>query len=61
MTEFAARLGLGEVEIASGRAAAGRARLETLQKDATAKGFLLVARQSAGALATRPASGSVSR
>ena len=54
--EFAARLALGEVELASGRTAAGRARLETLQKDATAKGFLLVARQSADALALKLAS-----
>ena len=54
--EFAARLALGEVELASGRTAAGRARLETLQTDATAEGFLLVARQSADALALKLAS-----
>ena len=54
--EFAARLALGEGELASGRTAAGRARLETLQTDATAEGFLLVARQSADALALKLAS-----
>lgn len=47
--EFEARLALGEIELASGQVAAGRARLETLEKEATAKGFLLIARQAAAA------------
>lgn len=45
--EFAVRLALGEAEIASGQATAGRARLDALEKDATARGFLVLARQAA--------------
>ena len=45
--QFEARLALGEVEIRSGRVAAGKTRLTTLQKDAQAKGFLLIARKAA--------------
>ena len=41
-----ARLVLGEVEIGSGQAANGRARLEALEKDADGKGFGLVARKA---------------
>lgn len=44
------QLALGEIEMKSGKAAAGRARLEALEKDATAKGFLLIARKAAAAL-----------
>jgi len=40
---------LGEVEIKSGDRTNGRARLAALQKDATAKGFLLIARKSVAA------------
>ena len=46
--EFEARLTLGEVELRSGRAAAGRARLAALRKEAGAKGFGLLARKAAG-------------
>lgn len=41
---FRARLALGEIELQSGQTAAGRARLEALEKDATAKGFCLAAK-----------------
>jgi serine/threonine protein kinase/tetratricopeptide (TPR) repeat protein len=41
--QYDARLALGELEIKSGKIAAGRARLDALKKDATAKGFLLIA------------------
>jgi eukaryotic-like serine/threonine-protein kinase len=44
-----ARLALGEVEMKSGHTAAVRARLTVLEKDARAKGFLLVARKAAAA------------
>ena len=46
--EFESRLTLGEVELRSGRAASGRARLAALRKDAAAKGFGLLARKAAG-------------
>jgi hypothetical protein len=46
---FEARLALGEIEVKSGHAAAGRARLTTLEKAARAKGFLLIARKAASA------------
>jgi eukaryotic-like serine/threonine-protein kinase len=45
--ELEARLAAGEIELASGRAAAGRARLAALAKDAAARGFGLVARRAA--------------
>jgi eukaryotic-like serine/threonine-protein kinase len=44
--EFEARLALGEIEIAAGRGAAGRARLAKLEKDAAAKGYLLFQRKA---------------
>ena len=47
--EFEARLAIGEIEIESGRAAAGRARLAALERDAAARGFLLIARKAAAA------------
>jgi tetratricopeptide (TPR) repeat protein len=47
--QFDARLALGEIEIRSGKATAGRARLGALEKDATARGFRLVARKAAAA------------
>jgi hypothetical protein len=47
--ELEARLAAGEIEMASGRAAAGRARLAALAKDATARSFGLVARRAAAA------------
>ena len=45
--QFESRLALGEIEMKSGKPAAGRARLETLQKEAKAKGFGLIARKAA--------------
>jgi hypothetical protein len=44
--EFDARLLLGDIELRTGKTAVGRARLATLEKDATARGFLLLARQA---------------
>jgi eukaryotic-like serine/threonine-protein kinase len=44
--QFEARLALGKVEIKSGKVALGRIRLATLQKDAEARGFLLIARKA---------------
>jgi eukaryotic-like serine/threonine-protein kinase len=44
--EYQARLALGEVEMKSGKATAGRARLAALDKDATRTGFLLIARKA---------------
>ncbi len=46
-----ARLALGELELAAGRRAEGRATLEALKKEASARGFALVARQTGAALA----------
>jgi tetratricopeptide (TPR) repeat protein/class 3 adenylate cyclase len=43
--EFDARLALGEVEVKAGKAA-GRERLVALEKEATARGFLLIAREA---------------
>jgi serine/threonine protein kinase/tetratricopeptide (TPR) repeat protein len=47
--EFEAQLALGMIQIASGRTAAGRLRLATLEKDASVKGFLLIAQKAAAA------------
>jgi tetratricopeptide (TPR) repeat protein len=47
--QFEARLALGEIEIKSGQASDGHARLAALEKDAIAKGFLLIARKAATA------------
>lgn len=47
--QLEAALTLGEIEIESGQASAGRARLEALEKDATARGFGLMARKAATA------------
>jgi serine/threonine protein kinase/tetratricopeptide (TPR) repeat protein len=44
--EYQTRLALGEVEMKSGKTAAGRARLSALGKDATSTGFLLLARKA---------------
>jgi tetratricopeptide (TPR) repeat protein len=46
--ELESRLTLAQVELASGKTAAGRARLAAVRKDAAAKGFGLVARKAAG-------------
>jgi len=47
---FEARLALGEIEMSSGNRAAGRGRLESLQKDANQKGLGLIAQQAASAM-----------
>ena len=44
--ELDAGLAGAEAEIAGGKTAAGRARLDALEKEATAKGFLLLARKA---------------
>ncbi len=44
--QFEARLALGEIEMKSGKSAPGRARLAALEKEATTKGFLLIARKA---------------
>jgi hypothetical protein len=44
--EYQARLELGEVEIKSGNAAAGRTQLAALSQDASRTGFLLIARKA---------------
>jgi hypothetical protein len=44
--EYQARLAFGEVEMKSGKASAGRARLAALDKDATRTGFILIARKA---------------
>jgi tetratricopeptide (TPR) repeat protein len=46
--EFEARLTLGEIEVLSGRAAAGRARLAARRNEAAAKGVARLARKAAG-------------
>jgi hypothetical protein len=46
---FWARLALGEINMKSGKAARGRALLSTLEKEATAKGFLLIAHKASAA------------
>jgi tetratricopeptide (TPR) repeat protein len=43
---YQARLAAGEIELAAGRSAAGKARLQALAKEAEAKGFGLVARKA---------------
>jgi len=50
--ELEARLQLGMLELKSGKTAAGRQRLQQLQRDAQAKRFSLVARKAAAALRT---------
>jgi tetratricopeptide (TPR) repeat protein len=53
--ELEGRLALGEVEMRSvAKGAAGRARLELLQKAASAKGFGLIARQADAAMRRSP-------
>lgn len=48
--QLESRLALGQIEMKSGKTAAGRARLAALEKDAGAKGFLLIARKAAAAV-----------
>jgi Tfp pilus assembly protein PilF/TolB-like protein len=45
-----ARLALGQVEIVYGDRASGRSRLADVQQEATAKGFLLIARKASASL-----------
>ena len=47
--QYEARFALGELEMRSGSIRAGRMRLNALEKDARAKGFLLIARKAAAA------------
>jgi tetratricopeptide (TPR) repeat protein/TolB-like protein len=47
--QYQARLALAEIELKAGHSAAGRARLVALEKDARAKGFLLIAQKAAAA------------
>jgi hypothetical protein len=46
-SQFDARLALGEIEIHSQERSDGKTTLSSLQKDATAKGFLLIAKKAA--------------
>jgi len=48
--QFDARLALGEIQMKSGEGAAGRAILAALEKEAKAKGFLLIAHKAASAI-----------
>ena len=48
--QFDTRLALAEVEIKAADLVSGRVHLQGLERDATAKGFALVARQAAAAL-----------
>jgi tetratricopeptide (TPR) repeat protein len=48
--ELEARLHIGEIEVRSGKASAGRAHLGQLRNDARNKGFLLVARKASLAM-----------
>jgi tetratricopeptide (TPR) repeat protein len=48
-TQLEARLALGELEMRTGKLDAGRARLAPLEKEAAAKGFLLISRKAASA------------
>ena len=45
--QFEVRLALGEIEMSSGKTAAGHIRLDALVKDARSRGFLLIARKAA--------------
>jgi serine/threonine protein kinase/tetratricopeptide (TPR) repeat protein len=44
--QFEARLALGELDLQSGQSASGHDRLSQLEKDASAKGYLLIARKA---------------
>jgi uncharacterized protein (UPF0548 family) len=48
--ELEARLDLGKLELRRGKAALGQARLQSLQEEAHARGFLLISRKAATAL-----------
>jgi hypothetical protein len=51
--EFETRLALGDIEMTSGRSAAGRLRLEELESEARGRGFGLVARKAAAILSAK--------
>src|SRR5260370_14990461 len=53
--EYKLVLALGEIELPSGDARRGRARLEALASDANSKGFGLIARNAAAATKAQPA------
>jgi hypothetical protein len=50
--DFEAQLALGEIEMKLGQTDAGRTRLVTLEKDTSAKGFLLIAHKAHAATAS---------
>ncbi len=52
--EYKLVLALGEIELQSGETRQGRARLEALAKDASKKGFGLIARNATAALKAAP-------
>lgn len=54
---YEASLALARIELGSGRAAAGNARLAGLNREATARGFGLVARKAAALRQGPPATG----
>jgi hypothetical protein len=47
--ELDVAIAAGEAELAAGKAAEGRTRLEGVEKDAKSKGFLLLAKKAAAA------------
>ena len=47
--QYEVELALGTVEMKSGNTTAGRARLQDLEKEASAKGFHLIARKATAA------------
>ena len=49
--QLEARLALGQIELDAGRTESGRARLGALESDARSRGFALVARKAASAIA----------
>ncbi len=51
--QLEARLALGEIEVGSGRTATGVPRLQELEKEATQKGFVLIAHKASAATASR--------
>ncbi len=54
--QYDARLALGELEMKAGQASAGRERLNALKKEATNKGFMLIARNAGAAAMRTPSS-----
>jgi hypothetical protein len=47
--QLEARLALGEIDMKSGHSVAGRAQLQATERDATAHGFALIARNAVAA------------